>query len=68
MAPLQNGVLLYGSPNISVTGNNFEGSSTSGSIGIHAAADPRAYIPEPSTGDVQSGNTFAGFSTNTSGL
>ncbi len=68
MAPLQNGVLLYGSPNISVTGNNFEGSSTSGSIGIHAAADPHAHIPEPSTGDVQSGNTFAGFSTNTSGL
>lgn len=56
------GVLLYGSPNISVTGNTITGPGGPG-VGIQASGDSHAAIYEPSTGDVQSANIISGFDT-----
>jgi hypothetical protein len=62
------GIFLYGSPNISVTGNTLEGGEGPSNTGILAEGDSKAQLPEPSTGDAASGNTITGFDTEESGL
>jgi hypothetical protein len=57
------GILLEGSPDIRVTGNTLLGGQGATSVGILFAPFGGAKLPEPDTGDVQSGNSISGFAT-----
>lgn len=59
------GMLIYGSPDVTVTSNILLGGEGPSSIGIQAEGFGGSVLPEPSAGDVVSGNTISGFATAT---
>jgi hypothetical protein len=56
------GIMLYGSPDITITGNTITGGAHA-VVGIQVSNNPNSVLPELDTGDVVSGNTITGFET-----